>query len=107
LEKVRVDQESRVQGLANASVENRRKAELIEYNHEAVDTVIATLQAALGTGMAWDELWRVVRLNKKNGDPIAQLIHSLDLEKNQASNQSMSCSRFGVCVLFFCLFLLV
>eukprot|EP00301_Raphidiophrys_heterophryoidea_P000131 c10068_g1_i1.p1 GENE.c10068_g1_i1~~c10068_g1_i1.p1 ORF type:complete len:898 (-),score=263.93 c10068_g1_i1:669-3362(-) len=85
LEKVRVDQRGRVDALQTAAEESRYKAMLIEHNHHMVDEVISTLQQALAAGMDWDEIWHLVRENRKAGDPIASLIHSLDLPKNQAT----------------------
>ena len=54
-----------------------------------IDQVTTTMQAALSSGMDWDELWRLVKQNRRAGDPVASIIHSIDLKKNQV--------RFWVC----------
>lgn len=58
-------------------------AELIEYNLEDVDAAILAVRATLASGMDWKCLVRMVKEEKKKaGNPIAGLIHSLQLEKN-------------------------
>eukprot|EP01018_Ginkgo_biloba_P009199 Gb_18390 [translate_table: standard] len=57
-------------------------AELIEYNLEDVDATILAVRAALASGMDWNDLTRMVKEEKKAGNPVAGLIHSLQLEKN-------------------------
>lgn len=31
--------------------------------------------------MSWKEVWRMIKEEKKNGNSLAELIHSLDFEK--------------------------
>lgn len=58
-------------------------AELIEYNLEDVDAAILAVRSALATGMNWNDLIRMIKEERKAGNPVASIIHSLQLEKDQ------------------------
>lgn len=57
-------------------------AELIEYNLEDVDAAIMAVRVALANGMSWNDLARMVKDEKKAGNPVASLIDKLHLERN-------------------------
>lgn len=59
-----------------------KMAELIEYNLEDVDAAIVAVRVALAKGMNWDDLARMVKEEKKAGNPVAGLIDKLHLERN-------------------------
>lgn len=59
-----------------------RMAELIEYNLEDVDAAILAVRVALAKGMSWEDLARMVKEEKKCGNPVAGLIDKLYLERN-------------------------
>lgn len=59
-----------------------KMAELIEYNLEDVDAAILAVRVALANGMNWDDLARMVKEEKKSGNPVAGLIDKLHLERN-------------------------
>lgn len=75
-------QESRVHVLRKEVEQCVRMAELIEYNLEDVDAAILAVRVALANGMSWDDLARMVKEEKKSGNPVAGLIDKLHLEKN-------------------------
>ena len=58
-------------------------AELIEYNLEDVDAAIIAVRVALANGMSWEDLARMVKDEKKSGNPVAGLIDKLYLERNR------------------------
>ncbi|CAI9771813.1 unnamed protein product [Fraxinus pennsylvanica] len=82
LNKIRIDQESRVHALKREVKQSVGMAELIEYNLEDVDAAILAVRVALANGMSWDDLARMVKGEKKSGNPVAGLIDKLHLEKN-------------------------
>ncbi|KFK26625.1 hypothetical protein AALP_AA8G273100 [Arabis alpina] len=82
LNKIRQDQENRVQILKKEVNHCVNMAELIEYNLEDVDAAILAVRVALAKGMGWDDLARMVKEEKKLGNPVAGLIDKLNLEKN-------------------------
>nr|GEW13837.1 nuclear export mediator factor NEMF [Tanacetum cinerariifolium] len=85
LSKIRNDQENRVQILKKEVDRSITMAELIEYNLEDVDAAIMAVRVALASGMSWDDLTRMVKEEKKSGNPVAGLIDKLHLEKNSMS----------------------
>ncbi len=50
------------------------KARLIEHNHEAVNAVIHAMREALATGMSWGDLGRMVKEQRKQGNPVACML---------------------------------
>lgn len=81
----RVVQMKRAQQLRREMDVSVHKAELIEYNLGEVEAAIGAVQSALSTGMDWADLRRMIKDEKKAGNPIAALIASLQLESNQAT----------------------
>lgn len=57
-------------------------AELIEYNLEDVDAAILAVRVALANGMSWEDLARMVKEERKSGNPVAGLIDKLYLDRN-------------------------
>lgn len=82
LNKIRLDQENRVHTLKKEVDHCVRMAELIEYNLEDVDAAILAVRVALAKGMSWEDLARMVKEEKKLGNPVAGIIDKLHLEKN-------------------------
>ncbi|XP_068662040.1 uncharacterized protein [Aristolochia californica] len=82
LNKIRLDQENRVYTLKNEVDRSIAMAKLIEYNLEDVDGAILAVRVALANGMAWEDLARMVKEEKKSGNPVAGLIDKLHLERN-------------------------
>ncbi|KAK7329606.1 hypothetical protein VNO77_23776 [Canavalia gladiata] len=82
LNKIRQDQENRVHALRKEADYCIKMAELIEYNLEDVDAAILAVRVALAKGMNWDDLARMVKEEKKAGNPVAGLIDKLHLERN-------------------------
>lgn len=50
---------------------------------ESVDKAITIIRSGIASGMGWDELNKIVKEEKKKGDPIASMIHKLKLGSNQ------------------------
>ncbi|KAK1385544.1 nuclear export mediator factor Nemf [Heracleum sosnowskyi] len=82
LNKIRTDQESRAHILKSEVDNSVKMAELIEYNLKDVDAAILAVRVSLENGMSWENLVRMVKEEKKSGNPVAGLIDKLDLEKN-------------------------
>ena len=77
-----VMQENRVHTLRQEVDRCVKMAELIEYNLEDVDAAILAVRVALAKGMSWEDLARMVKEEKKSGNPVAGLIDKLHLERN-------------------------
>ena len=82
VDKVREDNQKRVQTLVDAEDKARKMAVLIEQNAELVDTVIKVIHGYLARQIDWTELAELVKQEKKKGNPIASVIHKLKLDQN-------------------------
>eukprot|EP01102_Stenamoeba_stenopodia_P015841 TRINITY_DN546_c0_g1_i1.p1 TRINITY_DN546_c0_g1~~TRINITY_DN546_c0_g1_i1.p1 ORF type:complete len:1148 (-),score=396.63 TRINITY_DN546_c0_g1_i1:62-3505(-) len=83
MDKVKKDQQQRINSLEAAHLTNLTKASLIETNIDDVDRAIMIIRSAIASGIDWTELARIVKDEKKKGDPIAGMIHRLKLESNE------------------------
>lgn len=61
------------------------KAEYIEKNIEDVDAIIKIVKTMEDNGLSWDSIDRMVGDSKKNGDPLANMIHELNILKRQVT----------------------
>ena len=82
LDKVREDNQKRVQTLVDAEERARKTAALIEQNAELVDAIVKTINGYLARQIDWTALAELVKQEKKKGDPLASIIHKLKLEQN-------------------------
>ncbi|VAI14095.1 unnamed protein product [Triticum turgidum subsp. durum] len=82
LNKIKLDQENRVHTLRKEADHCITMAELIEYNLEDVDAAIKAVRVSLANGMSWEALARMIKEEKKAGNPVAGLIDKLSFEKN-------------------------
>ena len=81
LEKIRRDQEQRVEALNEEIDRMHAHATLIEAHADSVDKALSVINSALDTGMDWEALDQLVRVEQNNGNPIALLIKKLELDK--------------------------
>lgn len=84
-ERIQHDQDARVQALRELQDISVHQAQLIELNKEDVENVLLVVRSALDSGMDWDELKNLVKMEQKNGNPVANLIHSLDFKKKSVT----------------------
>ena len=75
-------QENRVHSLKREVDHSIKMGELIEYNLDEVEAAIVAVRVALAKGMDWRDLARMIKEEKKMGNPVAGLIDKLHLEKN-------------------------
>lgn len=59
------------------------RATAIESNIAEVEAAITVINSAIAAAVPWDNLARMVKEEKKNGNPVAEIIHSLQLERNE------------------------
>lgn len=58
------------------------RAQAIEGNIVEVEAALTVINSAIAAAVPWDGLARMVKEEKKNGNPVAEIIHSLQLERN-------------------------
>jgi len=82
LSKIQLDQQRRVEGLVMEQERWKDNARLVEMHAEDVDRALGVINSALATGMDWEALDQLVSVEQQNENPIALLIHKLDLEND-------------------------
>lgn len=82
LNKIKLDQENRVHTLRKEADHCIKMAELIEYNLEDVDAAIVAVRVSLANGMSWEALARMIKEERRAGNPVAGLIDKLSFENN-------------------------
>ncbi|TDH72696.1 uncharacterized protein CCR75_006046 [Bremia lactucae] len=85
LTKLRKNQQQQLALLLEAQNQNFQHAQLIEANQQDVENVLLVIRSALASGMNWNSLEELVRYEQKKGNPVASLIHKLDLEHNRVA----------------------
>ena len=81
LEKIKQDQKDRIQALEQEQEALQEQARAIELHADSVDKALAVINSALDSGMDWDQLEELVKVEKSNQNPIALLVQKLELEK--------------------------
>lgn len=82
VDKLESELHGQVTAFENARDKNTEMAQAIESNIAEVDAAITVIRSAVAADEPWDGLERMVQDEKRNGNPIAEIIHSLQLEKN-------------------------
>ena len=83
LEKVRLDQQIRIESLYEQQNLLEQQAITIQYHADDVDKALLVINSAITSGMSWDQIEQIVKVEQQqNQNPIALLIHQLDFENN-------------------------
>lgn len=82
LEKIRLDQAARVATLQQEQQQLQLQAQLLQQHASSVDAALTVVNSALNSGMDWVQLSQLVQVEQNAGNPIACLIHALDLERD-------------------------
>lgn len=81
LEKIRKDQENRIQQLLKQEESLKLQAQLVETHADIIDKAIQVVNSALDSGMDWDQLEDLIKMEQeRNRNPVALIIHRLDFE---------------------------
>ena len=81
VEKIRIDQQQRVNDLEASLAQKERTAQLLEERADQIDAVVQVLNNALASGLRWDEVQDYVREEQAKGSPLASLIQDIDFEQ--------------------------
>eukprot|EP00828_Plagiopyla_frontata_P019668 TRINITY_DN2513_c0_g1_i7.p1 TRINITY_DN2513_c0_g1~~TRINITY_DN2513_c0_g1_i7.p1 ORF type:complete len:173 (-),score=50.51 TRINITY_DN2513_c0_g1_i7:145-603(-) len=84
-ENIKEDQEQRISKLKQDQENFLLKADLIEQNVQEIDAVINIIQTMQKSGLNWEQISKMINDSKKNGDPLANLIHSINWQKTEAT----------------------
>lgn len=84
MNRIKNDQLKRIEGLQKEQDSSIAKAKLLQNNIHEVQAILEILSALLQSGLQWKEIWRMIKEEKRAGNPLANLIHGLDLEREKA-----------------------
>jgi predicted ribosome quality control (RQC) complex YloA/Tae2 family protein len=83
LDKIRRDQQERLAALARQQALLEQQAATVQWHADNVDKALAVINSAIDSGMDWDQLEQIVAIEQtQNHNPIALLIHKLELESD-------------------------
>jgi len=85
MNRIKNDQLKRIEGLQKEQDTSLAKAKLLQNNISEVQAIIEILTALKQSGLQWKEIWRMIKEEKRTGNPLANLIEGLNLEKDSAS----------------------
>jgi predicted ribosome quality control (RQC) complex YloA/Tae2 family protein len=83
LDKIKTEQQQRIEELQQTQEQFNKKAALIEENLTDVDEAIEIICSAVAQAYDWEEIRRIIKEQKKEGNKIAKMIQNLKLETNQ------------------------
>jgi uncharacterized protein YpmB len=83
LDKIKTEQQQRIDELQTTQDQYNKMASLIEENLEDVDEAIEIICSAVAQAYDWEEIRRIIKEQKREGNHIAKMINNLKLETNQ------------------------
>jgi len=84
MNRIKDDQLKRIEGLQKESDSSLIKTKLLQKHINEVQAILEILMALLQSGLQWKEIWRMIKEEKRAGNPLATIIHGLELEKQSA-----------------------
>jgi predicted ribosome quality control (RQC) complex YloA/Tae2 family protein len=81
MNRIKNDQLKRIEGLQKEQDNSLSKAKLLQNSIDEVQAIIEILNALQQSGLQWKEIWRMIKEEKRSGNPLANLISAIDLEK--------------------------
>ena len=83
MNRIKDDQLKRIEGLQKEADNSLIKAKLLQNSINEVQAIIEILHYL--NGIQWKEIWRMIKEEKRSGNSLANLIHGLNLEKQQVT----------------------
>ena len=85
MNRIKNDQLKRIEGLQKEQDNSLAKAKIMQKYIGESQAIIEILNALLQSGLQWKQIWRMIKEEKRAGNPLATIIHELDLQKNLAT----------------------
>lgn len=83
VDKLEVELNGQVTAFERSRDKSWEMAQAVENNIEDVEAAIMVIRSAIAAAVPWDGLAKMVQDEKLNGNPVAEIIHSLQLDRNQ------------------------
>eukprot|EP00606_Chrysophyceae_sp_TOSAG23-5_P000762 GSChrysophyteH2.ASY1.ANO1.1338.1 assembled CDS len=85
IEKVKAGRAEQIAGIEDDESKLAAQASLVETYAEDIDKLAMVLNSAMENGLSWDEIQIMVDEETDNGNPIAAMVASLNLEKHRVT----------------------
>ena len=85
MNRIREDQEKRITGLQREQDLSEFRAVLLQSYAFEVQAIIDIVQVMQSSGIDWWDISRMIKEEKKAGNPLANLIYKLSLDKNSVT----------------------
>ncbi|CAK4521164.1 unnamed protein product [Aphanomyces euteiches] len=85
LDKLKKHQQEQMEAFRKTQEDAVTQAMLVEQNQQDIENVLLVIRSALASGMDWSDLDDLIKQEQQNGNPVATLIHKLDLAQNRVS----------------------
>ncbi|ETV91316.1 hypothetical protein H310_14136 [Aphanomyces invadans] len=85
LDKLKKHQQEQMEAFRKTQEVAVAQAMLVEQNQQDIENVLLVIRSALASGMDWSDLEDLIKQEQHNGNPVATLIHKLDLAQNRVS----------------------
>lgn len=82
MNKIKEDQLKRIDGLQREQDLSEYKARLLQKYLFEVQGIIDILHLMVTSGISWHDIGRMIKEERKNGNPLANMISKINLEKN-------------------------
>ncbi len=83
INKVKAARTEHIAGIEETQQKLGNAAALVEMHAEGIDKLAMVINSAVDNDMSWDDIQLMVDEETENGNPIASMVVSLNLEKNQ------------------------
>lgn len=93
MSRIKDDQEKRIQGLQKEQDLSEFKAQLLQKYIYETQAIIDILQVMQTSGISWNDITRMVKEEKKAGNPLANLIQKINFEKNYVTLLLDACNE--------------
>lgn len=85
MNRIKNDQLKRIEGLQKEQDNSLAKAKIMQKYIGESQAIIEILNALLQSGLQWKQIWRMIKEEKRAGNPLAIIINEINLEKSQAT----------------------
>ncbi|KAF0686277.1 Aste57867_21883 [Aphanomyces stellatus] len=83
VDKLKKHQQEQMAAFRRTQEDAVAQATLVEQNQQDIENVLLVIRSALASGMDWTDLDDLIKQEQHNGNPVATLIHKLDLAQNR------------------------
>jgi len=81
MNRIKNDQQARVDNLKKDQELSIYRTQLLQKHLNECQAILEIIQAMVNAGLSWTEIWRMIKEEKRVGNPLANLILNINFEK--------------------------